>query len=299
MKESNAVFRYDTSGTWLKGNTHIHSTASDGGKTFAQLAAMYAREGYAFLFRTDHSVASDVETDSAVYPLTWLDGIELNGNDERGAAYHITVLGKVTGFVRGMPLPDALAVASTPGTIIILAHPYWMGNTLDDALCKPFHGVEVYNHVCRWINGRGDSGVYWAAMLDRNPNTLSFACDDTHLVPRHPGWNGGWIVVNVPDAGRESIMSGIRAGNYYSSQGPDFRSLRLEGGSRIVAETSPVVMARLVGPAHRGEPQGGFDGAPMTKCAFDMPPDWAYAFLEIEDAAGRRAWTNTLFAPRS
>ncbi len=26
-------FRYDTSGSWFKGNTHIHTPASDGGKT--------------------------------------------------------------------------------------------------------------------------------------------------------------------------------------------------------------------------------------------------------------------------
>jgi hypothetical protein len=26
-----------------------------------------------------------------------------------------------------------------------------------------------------------------------------------------------------------------------------------------------------------------------------VPPDWDYAYLEIEDELGRRAWTNTLF----
>ena len=55
------AFRYDTSGAWFKGNAHIHSTASDGGKTFPELAQMYAGEGYDFLARTDHWVASDVE----------------------------------------------------------------------------------------------------------------------------------------------------------------------------------------------------------------------------------------------
>jgi hypothetical protein len=32
----------------------------------------------------------------------------------------------------------------------------------------------------------------------------------------------------------------------------------------------------------------------MTEAAFDLPADWPYAYLEIEDDRGRRAWTNTL-----
>jgi len=54
-----AAFRYDTSGQWYKGNVHVHSTASDGGKTLAEMAEMYASAGYDFLCRTDHWVASD------------------------------------------------------------------------------------------------------------------------------------------------------------------------------------------------------------------------------------------------
>ena len=74
----NRRFRYDFSAKRLKGNTHLHSTASDGGKTFAELAALYASAGYDFLFRTDHWVFSDVSKDSERYPLLWLDGIELD-----------------------------------------------------------------------------------------------------------------------------------------------------------------------------------------------------------------------------
>jgi hypothetical protein len=57
------TFRYDTSNQWFKGNTHIHSTVSDGGKSFGELAEMYASVGYDFLFRTDHWVASDTAQD--------------------------------------------------------------------------------------------------------------------------------------------------------------------------------------------------------------------------------------------
>ena len=44
-------FRYDTSGRWYKGNTHIHTTRSDGGMTFAEVTQLYAGAGFDFLSR--------------------------------------------------------------------------------------------------------------------------------------------------------------------------------------------------------------------------------------------------------
>ena len=32
-----------------------------------------------------------------------------------------------------------------------------------------------------------------------------------------------------------------------------------------------------------------------TKATFEVPDDWGYAYIELEDYMGRRAWTNPLF----
>ncbi len=133
------TFRYDTSNQWFKGNTHIHSRASDGGKSFGELAEMYASVGYDFLFRTDHWVASDTAQDTDAYPLLWLDGAELQ------------------------------------------------------------------------------------------------------------------------------------------------------------MTTSPIRFLRLVGPGSRGNRLGSFDGPLLTSASLPIPQDWSYAYVEIEDETGRRAWTNNLF----
>ena len=45
------MFRYENATRWFKGNLHIHSTLSDGGMTLAELADLYAAEGYDFLAR--------------------------------------------------------------------------------------------------------------------------------------------------------------------------------------------------------------------------------------------------------
>ncbi|HUS93343.1 MAG TPA: CehA/McbA family metallohydrolase [Phycisphaerae bacterium] len=288
-----ATYRYDTSGQWLKGNVHIHSTASDGGKTFAELAKMYARAGYDFLFRTDHWVCSDVAADAADYPLLWLDGIELDGQDARGRWFHVVGLGRVTNIEREMGLDAAMAAVRSQGALLVLAHPHWCGNTMDDALRGGFDGVEVYNHVCHWLNGKSGGGAYWSAMLDRDRGVLAFAVDDAHLRPEHPGWNGGWIVVNAPSRTAEAIAAAVRAGRFYCSCGPEFHSIDARDGQVRVA-TSPVAFARLVGPGWLGRRAGAFDGQTLTEATFELPEDWAWAYVEIEDPLGRRAWTNTL-----
>ncbi len=288
------AFRYNLSGHWYKGNTHIHTTASDGGKTHAEVAALYAGAGYSFLFAADHWVASDVESDPSPAPLLWLDGIELDGRDGGGNSFHVVCLGKVTGIVREMGLVRALESAQAQGALLVLSHPFWMGNSCDDTARFDFHGVEIYNHVCQWLNGKGDGRVYWSWMLSRSPGIIAFAVDDAHLRSEHPGWNGGWIVVNAPELSAGAITEAIRSGNYYSSCGPEFHRIEFDG-VEVSITTSPVQFVRLVGPAHEGKRLGGFGSEQITAAAFTVPAEWAYAYLEIEDAQGRRAWTNTLF----
>lgn len=287
------VPRYVARATWYKGNTHIHSVASDGGLTFDELAARYAEEGYDFLFRTDHWVMSDVVADAGAYPLLWLDGIELDGRDDRGSAYHVVCLGHFEDLDREMGLAAAVRSAHQQGGLIILAHPAWMGNSFDEALRWGFHGVEVYNNVCHWLNGKGNGLAYWQAMLARAPGTLAFASDDTHLRAGNPAWNGGWIMVQAEALTRDAVMTALRLGRFYSTTGPSFDSITYDG-HRVTAQTSSIRFARLAGPASLGLRVATAGDAPMTEVSFDVPANWAYAYLNIEDERGRQAWTNTL-----
>jgi hypothetical protein len=256
---------------------------------------MYADAGYDFLCRTDHWVVSDVAADAEDYPLLWLDGVELNGEDPTGSHYHVVCLGTFSGVTRDLGFMAALEQTRAQGGLLILAHPHWMGNSLQDALRWDFHGVETYNHVCRWLNGKGEGMVHWNAMLQRSPGTLGLAVDDAHLRPEHPGWNGGWVMVNATERSRAAILAAMRAGNFYSTCGPEFTAIECDSDT-VSIRTSPVQFARLVGPAHWGARLGSFEGRTMQEATFAIPPDWSYAYVEIEDTCGRRARTNALFA---
>ena len=288
-------FRYDTSGRWFKGNTHIHSTVSDGGKNFKELAEMYSSVGYDFLFRTDHSVASDVSKDAEKYPLLWLDGTELAGTDAAGAFFHVVCLGSFSNISgKGEDFVADLKTVRSQGGVTILAHPHWSGNSFDDYARWKFDGVEVYNHVCRWLNGKGSGLVHWTDALENNPEALAFSVDDAHISSGHPGWNGGWIVINAKECSEKEVMGAIRQGNFYSSCGPEIHSLTLDG-QKLHIETSPVQFVRLVGKDFQGARIGNFEGKLMTSVTMEVPADWPFAYLEIEDNAGRQAWTNNLF----
>lgn len=288
------TFRYQMNGSWFKGNTHIHSTASDGGKTFAELAQFYAEAGYAFLFRTDHWVLSEAGADPQPYPLLWLDGAELDGEDDAGTYYHVVALGALQGIERGMGMSAALQAARAQNALLVLAHPQWTGNSFEEAARWQFDGVEVYNHVCQWLNGKGHGGAYWNAVLKQFPNTLSFAADDAHANPGDPELNRGWVVVNAAQCTPGAILAALKAGNFYSSTGPRIHTIQVDG-ERLWVECSPVRFARLVGPAYRGIRAWGCDGQDRTRAEFQIPRDWPYVYLELEDAQGRVAWSNPLF----
>ncbi len=89
-------------------------------------------------------------------------------------------------------------------------------------------------------------------------------------------------------------MAAIRAGNFYSTCGPEFHDIAHEG-DRVTIKTSPVQFVRLVGPAYLGTRVGSFDGPLLSEASFTIPQEWPYAVLEIEDNQRRRAWTNPLF----
>jgi hypothetical protein len=132
-------------------------------------------------------------------------------------------------------------------------------------------------------------------MLDRSVSTFGAAVDDAHINAAHPTWNGGWVHVDAPAPTPAALIAAIGAGRFVSSRGPVIRSLATRDRD-VTVSCSPVRFIRLVGPVSKGRRLAAADGASLTEAAFTVPDDWAHARIEIEDEAGRRAWTNALFA---
>ena len=294
MSSMEERFRYDCSGEWFKGNVHMHTTLSDGRLATPVAAKFYADRGYDFISITDHGVPFVGAESDDEFPLMILDGIELDGEDDEGSYYHAVCIGNVGGVTRDMGFMGALEKARSQGSFLIWAHPHWSFNTVAEGMRHGFDGIEIYNSSSHIAFGNGLATFHWDMILRERLGMLGFATDDSHFIEAAPLEANGWIMVNAPELSEEAIMASIREGNFYSSGGPEFRSITIESGNRVVAETSPVEHTRLIGPMGKHKYKGAFDRGPITHTHFRIPDDWAFARLEIEDANGKTAWSNPL-----
>jgi predicted metal-dependent phosphoesterase TrpH len=139
-------FRYDGLTRWWKGNLHVHSTRSDGGKTPAELAELYAGAGYDFIVLADHWVAGVPDDLPRPSPLTVLDGVELDGDDSTGANFHVVCIGCRGGIDRTMGLEAGMAEAKQPHRRPVTDRAYRYGQARFNhglTICASRRGADV------------------------------------------------------------------------------------------------------------------------------------------------------------
>ena len=157
-----------------------------------------------------------------------------------------------------------------------------------------FHGLEIYNHCAQCENGSGYALAHWDGMLNYKPDFLGFATDDSHFLPDQQYWKGGWIMVNAAECSQQDILEGIRQGNFYATLGPEFKTIQYSENT-VTVETSAATYVRLIGPRRTGKWIHTLGKEAICRAEFELPCDWPYARLEIEDADGKRAWSNPLW----
>ena len=295
---------FEQPGQWYRGNTHTHSTVSDGRISVADRFDNYRDEGYDFLVLTDHGKVSDVEmyTDDSFLAIS---GSELHpSNSYGGDTYHfvsINIQNQID--VKGRHPNEILAAIADQGGISVLCHPYWSGHTLFDLL--PLHGyfaMEVFNTTCGGI-GRAYSEAHWDNLLDKAGPLCGIACDDAH---RLDDAYLGWIMVKSSDLSLESIMNALRTGSFYSTQGPeiiDFCLIETEttnrDGEKITArqvqvKSSPVTSITFKAQRSRGRHISAHKGEPITEASWTISGQEKYVRVEITAPDGKKAWTQPI-----
>jgi len=188
---------------WYKGNTHVHSTASDGLNSSAQVATWYSTHGYDFLMLSDH----DIVTDLSVYNTTSF--LTINGEEKTGASGHIELI-NVSLHQLGN---DQSIVNNISGYgLAVLAHPdlvsvYWLDSRM--TILNAYNGIEVYNKNVAQV-----SFQRWDTLLMQGKHVFAYAVDDSHNVNTTSGY--GWIVVNSSNLGLQNIMTSLQSGDFYS-----------------------------------------------------------------------------------
>lgn len=296
-------------GRFFRGNLHTHSDRSDGVLSAEDVCRRYQAEGYDFLALTDHFVGSyDFPiTDTTPFRdnrFTTILGAELHsGAMKNGEIWHILAVGLPADFSRPnaphfRPVedqetgPELARRAREAGAYVAIAHPQWSGLDLDDARSiEAAHAVEVYNHGCGVESDRPDGFHTLDLLLSEGRKLGLCATDDAHfLVADH---FGGWVMVKAQENTPDSLLTALKAGHYYSSQGPEFRNV-VWNESWVEVESSAVSAVIVQGQAPATV---AVHGDSMTKSRIELGrfAHSPWMRITIVDKAGKRAWCNPVW----
>jgi len=283
--------------TW-KANLHTHSTTSDGSFTPSQVAELYENAGYDLIFLSDHQCTNDV-TAFADRKIRVYSGIELHPLGPRDIKWHILGLGVPSDF-DGYPesAQAAIDAVNAVGGVAFVAHPYWCRFTSQEVMSvHGSAGIEVYNASCRNI-AREYNMQLWDEMLDAGELPFAIAVDDMHT-PRC--LFKGWTMICAEENTETAILSALRNGAFYATQGPEFKKLSFDG--RIFeAEFTEVESAILTTNVTCGYFEA-IPGCPftashklVTSLRLDVTKLYAGTTIrcQIRDVNGHYAWSNPI-----
>jgi hypothetical protein len=305
----NRITAFSAPGRFWRGNIHTHSTRSDGVLAPEEVCRRYRAEGYDFLALTDHFVGTYGYPIVDTVPFrtnsfTTILGAELHsGTMANGELWHILAVGLPADFAPSdspdfLPKPGQETAAElaeravAAGAFVAIAHPQWSGLTLADArTITAAHAVEIYNHGCATGCDRPDGAAIADLLLTEGRRLTLIATDDAHF--SEPDHFGGWVMVKAEANEPEALLAALKRGDFYSSQGPDLRDVRIEG-DEIVVECSAAVSVVAMG---HGTGAKAVHGQSMTRAAVPLSRlnNSPWIRVAVIDAAGKRAWSNPIW----
>jgi len=300
---------FTTPGRFFRGNLHTHSTLSDGILDPAEVCRRYKAEGYDFIALTEHfiglfdfPIADTVPYRDAEF--TTILGAELHsGAQENGELWHILAVGLPADFAPPATKffmaddsqetgPEIAERARAAGAYVAVAHPHWSGLTLNDARSiEAAHAVEAYNHGCAMGCDRADGFHTLDLLLAEGRRLNLIATDDAHF--SEPDHFGGWVMVKAETNTPEALVDSLKAGAFYSSQGPELRDIRITDRHVEVDSSSVVsVIVQAHGNKARSVHGTSMTGGRLPLNLFEGSP---WIRVTVIDAAGRRAWSNPIW----
>ena len=292
---------FSAPGRFWRGNIHTHSTLSDGDLAPAEVCRLYREAGYDFLCLSDHFLPGYGFPIADTRPFrtnafTTILGAEIHAPaNSHGEIWHVLAAGLPEDFAptgAGETGVELAARAKAAGAFVGIAHPQWSSLTEADgrAMAPHAHAVEIYNHSAALECVRSDGSYLLDLLLNEGHRLTGYAADDAHF--KIDDAFGGWMMVKAASNEPEALTAAMKAGDFYSSQGPLIHGFAVEGGEAHV-ECSPAASVSIVG---RGCRVVNAAGRALTRASLSLERfagDWFR--LVVTDAAGRPAWSNPVW----
>ena len=282
---------FDPNLRFYKGNTHAHSTNSDGARTPEEVMRLYCAAGYDFLALTDHWF---VGGEASYRGMLVIPGVEYNFEFPTQTLHLVCLFRDAADarpIMRGMSHTEVIRHVNAVGGVPIAAHPAWSLNTPE--FLASLDGVEiseVYNTISdEPFNGpRGNSESLLDVAAANGKRFNLCAADDAH---RYAGEQCvSYIMAQAPALTVPDLLDALRSGRFYASQGPEFHNIEVTE-KQIIVETSPVsrvtFCSNLFWVAGRCR-----EGAGLTREVYDIQPGERFVRVRITDDRGKMAWSS-------
>src|SRR5262249_48992182 len=159
-----------------------------------------------------------------------------------GELWHILAVGLPLDFTpppEDETGPQLAARALDAGAYVAVAHPAWYNLSEEDVIALgPAHAIEIINGISADHNDRIASNYMLDIMLARGYRYFACATDDSHFHTIHNDTMRGWVWVKSESL--ESLLAALKAGEYYSSTGPQIFDVQVYPKERVVIRCSPV-----------------------------------------------------------
>ena len=285
-----APFRH--SGRRIKTGLHCHTTRSDGGLSPGETVGRYHAEGFHCVGIADHGQVTELEgppgEEVLVLPAT-----------ENGGDPDIIGIGVESAVDPSLSLSERAAALAGQGGFTIAAHPTYCG-VLPSAYtaCDDLMALETYNAYCDAAYTNGYAFELWDMVLGQGKRVWGVAADDAHLNPRKRYYSDaglGWVEVWADALTPESVLSALKQGAFFSTQGPVFDEFAVDENTISLA-CSRVEQIRWRTFGKVGYVEYASEDSLLTSSSL---PDWfrpnQYVRIELVDGSGRRAWSNPFF----
>jgi len=296
---------------WYRGNTHAHTTMSDGDSPPEEVAQWYKAHGYHFLVLSDHNVFTDPKRLARLVDSTFLliPGEELTTAFERKPVHvnglnipHVieprtdsTLVGTIQRNVDAVREVQGVPHINHPNFGWALGHAE-LRQVRNDRLLEIFNGHPlVHNH------GGGDAPsveAVWDALLSEGKQIYGIAVDDAHhfrgeFAPERSNPGRGWVVVRAGRLDAAELLRSMEAGQFYASTGVELEDVRVTPATlevHIRPRDDFKYRTQFIGRSGRVLLETGANPAVYT-----LAPGQTYVRAKVFDSGGAVAWVQPVF----
>jgi hypothetical protein len=230
---------------WYKGNTHTHTTNSDGNELPRRVVRWYQDHNYNFLVISDHNLLTsttyldtDPNDDFLLIP-----GEEVTDSFQKKPV-HVNGLGISStvdpkhGKTMVQTFQNDIDAIRFKSGVPQINHPNWRWSFGDSVIAqlKKVKLFEVYNFN-KDVNNFGAGGLpgteaIWDALLSRSMLIYGVASDDTHeylaeFMPEKATPGKAWIMVRAKVLNQASILDALEKGDFYGSTGVTLKNITI------------------------------------------------------------------------